>query len=84
MAKPRTFTVLADKVWNRQEYTKFLYLSSAFLTSCQRSLEKEEQHEFPLVREETSSEGILQVLRWLLAANSQTAVKGIKLSKTLD
>lgn len=84
MAKPRTFTVLADKVWNRQEYTEFLYLSTTFLTSCQRSVAKEEQHEFPLLCQETSSEGILQVLRWLFAANSWTAVKGIKLSKTID
>lgn len=82
MANPRTFTVIADKEGYRQGYIEFLYLSPTFLTSCQRSLEKGEQHEFPLLCEETISEGILQVLRWLFAANS--AVKGIKLSKTLD
>lgn len=61
MANPRIFTVIADKEWNRQGYIEFLYLSPTFLTSCQGSLETEEQHEFLLLCEETSSEQILQV-----------------------
>lgn len=84
MANPRTFTVTADKEWNRQGYIEFLYLSPTFFTRCQGSLEKDRLHEFPLLGEETSSEGILQVLRRLFAANSQTAVMGIELSKALD
>lgn len=43
MANPRTFIVIADKEWNRQGYIEFLYLSPSFLTSCQRSLEKEKE-----------------------------------------
>lgn len=41
--RSRTFTVIAAKEWNRQGYIKFLYLSPTFLTSYQRSLEKEKQ-----------------------------------------
>lgn len=81
MTNPRTFTVIADKEWNRQGYTEFLHLSTTFLTNCQRSLEKEER-EFPLLCEETRSEEILQVLRRLFATNSQAAVKGIKQQNT--